>query len=168
MRLFVGLERTDYQDLFRALGRQLDSQGVRDLRLVERDGGLTLQARDAADPARGFQTWFLSDEELLALLQAAYQLRGTGCQPAGTRTVADVSYQDLLRAIGRVLDAEGWRDVRLVEQPQGLVVQVTRAGRLLRGFHTYRLPAERVEALVEATSARRGVSEFGDPIKVPS
>ncbi len=164
MRLFVGLERTDYQDLLRAVGRQLDDQGVRDLRLVEREGGLTLQGRAVADLASGFQTVFLSDEALLTLLQAAYQRRGAGHQPVGTPGDAGVPYQDLLRAIGRVLDAEGWRDLRLVEQPQGLVVQVTRAGRLRRGFSTYRLSGEHLQTLVQRTAARRGRSEFGDPL----
>ena len=34
MRLFAGLGATDYRDLFRALGRELDMAGARDLRLV--------------------------------------------------------------------------------------------------------------------------------------
>ena len=33
MKLFAGLSRTDYQDLFRAIGAMLDEEGLRDVRL---------------------------------------------------------------------------------------------------------------------------------------
>jgi len=37
-------------------------------------------------------------------------------------------YQDLLRAIGRLLDQEDWRDLLLLERPAGLVLHGVRAG----------------------------------------
>lgn len=164
MRLFAGLSHTDYQDLLRALGRHLDRLAITDLRLIEQEEGLTIQARPAADPTTGFQTHHLRDDDLLALLRSAYQLRGTGRQAADMTTRFGFTYQDLLRAIGRVLDAESLRDLRLVEQPAGLLIQVTHGGRLLRGFQTYRLTATRVQALVRDTTSQRGVSEFGEAI----
>ena len=35
-------------------------------------------------------------------------------------------YQDLLRAVGQLLDREGWRDIALAEAPDGLSVRGTR------------------------------------------
>ena len=63
-----------------------------------------------------------------------------------------------------MLDAEGLRDLRLIEQPAALVVQVTRGGRLMRGFQTYRLTVERLQALLHATSGPRATSTFGSAL----
>ncbi len=35
-------------------------------------------------------------------------------------------YQDLLRAVGYLLDRDGWRDIALTEEPAGLTVRGTR------------------------------------------
>lgn len=164
MRLFAGLSHTDYQDLLRALGRYLDRLAIIDLRLIEQEDGMTIQSRPAADPTVGFQTKRVRDEDLLVLLRDAYQLRGTGRQATDAMTRFGFAYQDLLRAIGRVLDAENLRDLRLVEQPAGLLIQVTQGGRLLRGFRTYRLHEEQVRTLVRDTTSQRGTSEFGEAI----
>ena len=128
MRLFDGLGRTDYQDLLRALGYELDVEGACDLRLVEREDGLMVQVRSLDDLAAGFQAYHLSEEDLRALLESAYARRGSGRQLVRNGDYQGIHYQDLLRAIGRVLDAEGLRDVRLIEQPAALVLQVTRGG----------------------------------------
>jgi hypothetical protein len=164
MRLFDGLGRTDYQDLLRALGYELDAEGACDLRLVEREDGLLVQFRSLDNLAAGFHVHHLSDEDLAALLQGAYDRRGSGRQPAPHGEYQGIHYQDLLRSVGRVLDAEGLRDLRLIEQPAALVVQVTHGGRLMRGFQTYRLTVERLQALLHATSRPGPASTFGTPL----
>ena len=164
MRLFDGLGRTDYQDLLRALGYELDAEGACDLRLVEREDGLMVQVRSLNDLAAGFYTHHLSYEDLRALLESAYARRESGRQPARRGEYQGIHYQDLLRAIGRVLDAEGLRDLRLIEQPAALVVQVTHGGHLRRGFHTYRLTVERLQALLHATAGPGPPSTFGTPV----
>ena len=161
MRLFDGLGRTDYQDLLRALGYELDVEGACDLRLVEREDGLMVQVRSLDDLAAGFQVYHLGDDDLRALLESAYARRGSGRQPVRGGDYQGIHYQDLLRAVGRVLDAEGLRDLRLIEQSAALVLQVTRGGRLMRGFQTYRLTVERLQALLHATSGPRATSTFG-------
>ena len=161
MRLFDGLGRTDYQDLLRALGHELDAEGACDLRLIEREDGLMVQLRSLADLAAGFQTFLLSDDDLAALLQGAYARRGSSRPPTRDGEYQGIHYQELLRAIGRVLDAEGLRDLRLIEQPAALVVQVTRGGRLMRGYQTYRLTVERLQLLLHAISGPQATSTFG-------
>ncbi len=161
MRLFDGLGRTDYQDLLRALGYELDAEGACDLRLIEREDGLMVQLRYLADLPAGFEAYHLSDDDLRALLQSAYARRGSGRLPARDGDYQGIHYQELLRAIGRVLDAEGLRDLRLIEQPAAVVLQVTRGGRLMRGFQTYRLTVERLQLLLHATSGPQATSTFG-------
>ena len=74
MRLFSSLDRTDYQDVLRAVGRLCDANDWRNLRIVECDEGLILQyTAGAAD--REFVTYLFSDEDLQAMLRESYTLR---------------------------------------------------------------------------------------------
>lgn len=75
MKLFVGLGRTDYQDVLRALGYLCDERGWRNLRLFEQDDGLIVQYTTAPD-SQEFVVAFMSDDDLRQLLQQAYTRRG--------------------------------------------------------------------------------------------
>jgi hypothetical protein len=167
MRLFDALGRSDYQDCLRALGRYLDSREARDIRLVERATGLLIQARLGTDPHGGFQAWQLSDEAVLDLMRTAYSLRGLGQQQRVATGDFRNSQQALLRAVGRVMDDEHWRELRLVAQPTGLLIQVLRASARWRGFHTYRIAATDLPALLDEVTPARGVSAFGEPLTAP-
>ena len=77
MRLFAGLEQSDYQDLLRAVGALLDEQRLRDVRLWEHADGLVVQGRpEAGGTLTGYQTYLLTDEDLRGLLNEAYRRRG--------------------------------------------------------------------------------------------
>jgi hypothetical protein len=74
MRLFSGLERTDYQDILRAVGRLCDANGWCHLRLIECDEGLILQYT-TGPTEREFTTYLLSDDDLEVMLRESYTLR---------------------------------------------------------------------------------------------
>jgi hypothetical protein len=76
VKLFAGLEKSDYQDVFRAVGALLDEQRCRDVRLWEHEDGIILQARlvDEGDGAT-YQTYLLTDDEIRDLLAKAYRRR---------------------------------------------------------------------------------------------
>ena len=180
MSLFVGLEHTDYQDFLRALGHLADASGWRDLRLVEHRRGLTIQARDAADLPRGFRLHQFTTDECLALLRNAYARRGTGRleQPpaagSGARAAPrfppldEAGYQGVLRAVGRLLDREDLRFIRLIERRHSLVVQGSHYGESLRRPATHHLTAADVYALLRETSGQRGSGESGQPPPPPT
>src|SRR3954451_17788892 len=75
MRLFKGLERTDYQDILRAIGYLCDSNGWHSLRIVECEEGLILQYAEAPD-GRDFMTYLFTEEDLDTMLHQAYNRRG--------------------------------------------------------------------------------------------
>lgn len=75
MKLFAGLDRTDYQDLLRALGAWIDDRGWRDLRMWEHTDGIVVQGRTSIES--GYETVLLTDEDLRAILADAYRRRGT-------------------------------------------------------------------------------------------
>jgi hypothetical protein len=90
MRLFNGLDTTDYQDTLRAVGRLCDTNGWRNLRIVECDEGLILQYTVGAN-SREFATYLLSDEDLQAMLRESYtHRRKTGpLQPASSQPASE-------------------------------------------------------------------------------
>ncbi len=168
MSLFVGLEHTDYQDFLRAVGYLADTNGWRDLRLVEHRRGLTVQARDAADLPGGFHLHQFTTDDCLALLLGAYARRGTGPlrqlpaaegeAPAVPRfpPLDEAGYQGVLRAVGRLLDREGLRFIRLIERRHSLVVQGSHYGESLLRPVTDFLTVGDVYALLRETSGQRG------------
>ena len=170
MSLLVGLEHTDYQDFLRAVGHLADGSGWRDLRLVEHRWGLTIQARDATDLPRGFRLHEFTTDDCLALLRNAYARRGTGRlaqpPPAGSGAPAvprfppleEAGYQGVLRAVGRLLDREDLRYVRLIERRHSLVVQGSHYGEALWRPSTHHLTVADVYALLRETSGQRGAS----------
>jgi hypothetical protein len=76
MKLFAGLERSDYQDVFRAVGALLDEQRCRDVRVWEHEDGIILQARllEEGDGAM-YKTYLLTDDDIRELLTNAYHRR---------------------------------------------------------------------------------------------
>ena len=63
-------------------------------------------------------------------------------------------YQDVLRALGNLCDRQGWRNLRLVEQEGGLLVQCT-AGVDSRDFTFYLFTDEDLQALLRQTYGDR-------------
>ena len=76
MKLFEGLSRTDYQDLFRAIGLMIDQQELRDIRIWEHAGGMVIQGCRAGEAT--YQSLTLNDEDLLAMLHESYSRRANG------------------------------------------------------------------------------------------
>jgi hypothetical protein len=77
MKLFAGLSRTDYQDLFRVIGAAVDAQGLRNVRLWEHEDGIVLQGQTAGSQTGDgrFLTTLLTDADLEEFLADAYERR---------------------------------------------------------------------------------------------
>jgi hypothetical protein len=73
MKLFDGISRTDYQDLFRAIGLMLDQRNLRDIRIWEHADGLVIQGCPSGGAT--YQTLMLTDDDLNKLLHSAYDRR---------------------------------------------------------------------------------------------
>jgi hypothetical protein len=77
MKIFAGLSRTDYQDLFRAIGAVVDAQGLRNVRLWEHEDGVVLQGQTAGSQTGDgrYLTTLLTDADLEVMLADAYDRR---------------------------------------------------------------------------------------------
>ncbi len=92
MRLFNGLDNTDYQDTLRAVGRFCDTNGWRNLRIIECEEGMILQYTVGAS-SREFSTYLLSDEDLKAMLRESYthRRRTAPLRPSATPSPGNAS-----------------------------------------------------------------------------
>lgn len=88
MKLFAGLSRTDYEELFRAVGALIDEREWSNISLLEVDEGLIVQA--TAKPTLRqtrphLETYLLTDEDLERIQRDAVRRRGEGVpNPAPT------------------------------------------------------------------------------------
>jgi hypothetical protein len=81
MKLFVGLERTDYQDVLRALGLYLDDNRYTNVRIFETEEGLVVQGvRTLEDGTRSptHESYLFNEQDLQNILEAAYERRQRG------------------------------------------------------------------------------------------
>jgi hypothetical protein len=63
-------------------------------------------------------------------------------------------YQDILRAVGRLYDANGWRNLRIIECDEGLILQYT-VGATDREFVTYLFSDADLEGMLREAYTQR-------------
>ena len=79
MKLFRGMQRSDYQDVLRALGYFIDDHGYTDVRILETEDGLVLQGRVAERRSLGeasYDTFLITDEDIKTMVRDAFMRRG--------------------------------------------------------------------------------------------
>jgi hypothetical protein len=72
MKIFAGLSRTDYEDVFRAVGALIDERGWANVSLMEVDEGLVVQVMVKADQREmkpRLETYLLTDTDLERVLR---------------------------------------------------------------------------------------------------
>jgi hypothetical protein len=118
MRLFNGLDNTDYQDTLRAVGRFCDANGWRNLRIVECDEGMILQYTVGAN-SREFATYLLSDEDLKSMLRESYthRRRTAPLRPAATSSPGEASAVNNSAALDHDHELESIRPTAASEAP---------------------------------------------------
>lgn len=74
-------------------------------------------------------------------------------------------YQDVLRAVGLFLDENGYRNFRLVEDEDGIIIQVTPSanGRPAHHYETFLLSEEDIQQIMHGSYRRRGTGPLGQP-----
>ena len=101
MRLFVGLSRTDYEEVLRAVGALIDERGWTNVTLLEVDEGIIVQAADKQSQREAkprLETYLLTDSDLERVMREATMRRrkragSTVAQPA--TPVAAPDHDDL-------------------------------------------------------------------------
>ena len=83
MKLFAGLDHSDYQDIFRAIGLYIDEHRYTSVRVFETEEGMVVQGvpiHEDGSSADRHEAYLFTEEDLRNLLQGAYQRRMRGRQ----------------------------------------------------------------------------------------
>ena len=91
MRLFAGLSRTDYEEVFRAIGALLDERGWTNVALMEVEEGLVLQGTPKVtyQEAPSLEVYLLTDSDVEAVMRDALSRRHAAGARATPRPEAD-------------------------------------------------------------------------------
>lgn len=131
MRIYEGSPRQDWEEVLRSIGAFADSERLKDLLILELEGGFLLQglgmASASADSdsmgAMAKKTYELTDDQVAELMDAGAAQRGTA---GSDRPAPDLgNYNELaLRIIGAYVDQQRAHDVFLFEQDGSFVLRL--------------------------------------------
>jgi hypothetical protein len=133
MRIYEGTPRQDWEDVLRAVGAYADRERIKEILLLELEGGILLQGlafssgswSDSAGTLAK-RTIELTDDQLGTLLDEAIARRDTGVAPH-PETGMPSFYEQALRVLGRWLDARRPRDIFFFEQGGSFVLRALEA-----------------------------------------
>jgi hypothetical protein len=142
MRIYEGSPRQDWEEVLRSIGAFADSERLKELLLLEMEGGFLLQglgmASGGADSdsfgALAKRTYELTDDEVAGLMDVEAAKRGSAD--------ADVPHPELtnyytlaMRIIGAYIDGQKAHDVFLFEQDGSFVVRLFAVAGSRGGLH---------------------------------
>lgn len=121
------LLKLTYQNRLRAIGRELDLSNSRSVFLLEVDGGFIVRAVSRSD--RELDLVEFTDETYPERMIRATEARGQGERDESPSPVAPTGFEDLLRALGHVLDERKAANIVIAEKFDSIIV----AGDILTG-----------------------------------
>ena len=129
MRIYDGSPRQDWEEVLRSIGSWADRELLKELLLVELDGGFLVQGIASSMGGQWSesgtytkQTHELTDDQIGDLIGAAKEERGTSGTDHADVGVANF-YEQALRIIGKWLDGQQFRDLFFFEQDGSFVVR---------------------------------------------
>ena len=130
MRIYEGTPRQDWEEVLRCIGQFADQEGLKELLLLEREGGFLLQGLlytggGAASDSMGAlakRDYDLSDERIAELMEQRHAERGAGAT-VQDREVKNY-YELALRVIGAYLDEQRPHDLFFLEQEGSFVLRL--------------------------------------------
>ena len=163
MRIYEGSPRQDWEEVLRSIGAYADREQLKELLLLELDGGFVLQGL-ALPPqgaaAEGFgtlakRTHELTDEQVAELMEEAAQHRGSA---ADDQPHPDVEhyYELSMRVVGAYIDSQKAHDAFLFEQDGSYVVRLfASAGTRAAGHHLAEFTRDEIMAMIESAPEHR-------------
>jgi hypothetical protein len=166
MRIYDGSPRQDWEEVLRAIGAFADREKLKELLLVELEGGFLLQG--LALPEGGHdsdtygalakRTYELTDEQVAQLMDESANHRGSA-ESDMPRTVLENYYEQAMRVVGGYIDAQRSRDVFLFEQEGSFVLRLLYAaanGKV--GHQLAEFTKDEILAMIETAPQQRGAA----------
>lgn len=166
MRIYDGSPRQDWEEVLRSIGAFVDGERLKEILLLELDGGFLLQglgvASGSADSdsygSMAKRTHELTDEQVGQMMDASASKRGTADRD---RALPDLGnyYELALRIIGAYVDGEKAHDVFLFEQDGSFVTRLFKVGGPRSSGHELaEFTREEILAMIESAPEQRHTS----------
>ena len=163
MRIYEGSPRQDWEEVLRSIGAYADRERLKELLLLELDGGfllqgLTLPPQGVASEGFGAlakRTHELTDEQIAELMEEAAQHRGSA---ADDQPHPDVEhyYELSMRVVGAYIDSQKAHDAFLFEHDGSYVVRLfASAGTRAAGHHLAEFTRDEIMAMIESAPEHR-------------
>ena len=131
MRIYDGSPRQDWEEVLRSIGAFIDGEFLKEILLLELEGGFLLQGIGLSAPAGDSdqlgsvtkRTYELTDEQIANLMDARSTRRGTGASNVPNPDLTNY-FELALRVVGAYIDAQRTHDVFLLEQDGSFVVRL--------------------------------------------
>jgi hypothetical protein len=163
MRIYEGSPRQDWEEVLRSIGAYADRERLKELLLLELDGGfllqgLTLPPQGVASEGFGAlakRTHELTDEQIAELMEEAAQHRGSA---ADDQPHPDVEhyYELSMRVVGAYIDSQKAHDAFLFEQDGSYVVRLFGStGTRAAGHQLAEFTRDEIMAMIESAPEHR-------------
>lgn len=134
MRIYEGSPRQDWEEVLRTIGSYADHERLKELLLLELDGGFILQALtipnagawSESSGSLAKRTIELPDENIATLMDEAAARRAGGKSEVPEADLANY-YEQALRVIGRYVDTQKVRELFFFEQEGAFVLRLLTA-----------------------------------------
>jgi hypothetical protein len=163
MRIYEGSPRQDWEEVLRSIGAYADRERLKELLLLELDGGfllqgLTLPPQGVASEGFGAlakRTHELTDDQVAELMELAVVQRGSA---ADDQPHPDIEhyYELSMRVVGAYIDSQKAHDVFLFEQDGSYVVRLfASAGTRAAGHQLAEFTRDEIMAMIESAPEHR-------------
>ena len=163
MRIYDGSPRQDWEEVLRSVGAFADAERVKELLLLELDGGFLLQglgvAGGGADSdtygSLAKKTYELTDDQVAELMDANASRRGTAERDRPLPEMANY-YELAMRIIGAYIDTQKAHDVFLFEQDGSFVLRLFgTTGTRGTGHQLSEFTRDEILAMIESAPEQR-------------
>jgi hypothetical protein len=163
MRIYDGSPRQDWEEVLRSVGAFADQERIKELLLLELEGGFLLQGlgmRDSGGDSDSFgslakRTYELTEDQVAEMMDASAAKRGSADRDRPKPELTNY-YELALRIIGAYIDHEKARDVFLFEQDGSFVLRLLGGSGTQGGGHQLsEFTRDEILAMIEAAPEQR-------------
>jgi len=163
MRIYDGSPRQDWEEVLRSVGAFADSERLKELLLLELEGGFLLQGLGVAGGSADSdsygtlakRTYELTDEQVAELMEANAGRRGSADRDRPLAKMANY-YELAMRIIGAYIDSQKAHDVFLFEQDGSFVLRLFgTTGTRATGHQLSEFTKDEILAMIDSAPEQR-------------
>lgn len=163
MRIYDGSPRQDWEEVLRSIGAFVDSEHLKEILLLELEGGFLLQGLGVAGGSADSDTYGsmmkrtheLTDEQVGQMMDASASRRGSADNDRAKPDL--VNYYELaMRIVGAYVDSQKAHDVFLFEQAGSFVVRMFKVdGPRKSGHELAEFTRDEILAMIDSAPEQR-------------